>query len=100
MAEYEQSQKIDVASDEVFTWLSDVDNLPKYLPPIKEARIEGSTVEGKPGKRLYLRGEIPDRGEFENEGYLDVDQETREMKWGAEVARDYSGWPKKETAAA
>lgn len=59
MAEYEQSQKIDVAADEVFAWLSDVDNLPKYLPPIKEARIQGSTVEGKPGKRLYLRGEIP-----------------------------------------
>ncbi len=92
MAEYEQSQKIDVAADEVFAWLSDVDNLPKYLPPIKEAHIQGSTVEDKPGKRLYLRGEIPDRGEFENEGYLDVDQEAREMKWGAEVARDYSGW--------
>ncbi len=99
MAQYEQSQNIDVAADEVFEWLSDVDNLPKYLPPIKEARIEGSTSEGQPGQRLYLRDEIPDRGEFESKGYLETDGEAREMRWEAESSRDYFGSLKVDEAA-
>ena len=40
---------------------------------------------------MYLKGEIPDRGEFENEGYMKVDGSARTMEWGAEVYRDYSG---------
>jgi ribosome-associated toxin RatA of RatAB toxin-antitoxin module len=32
--EYEQSQAIDALPEEVFAWLSDVGNLPKYLPPV------------------------------------------------------------------
>jgi len=31
--EYEQSQTIDASPEEVFAWLSDVGNLPEYLPP-------------------------------------------------------------------
>jgi len=31
--EYEQSQTIDAPPEEVFAWLSDVGNLPEYLPP-------------------------------------------------------------------
>ena len=31
--EYEQIQSIYASADEAFAWLSDVDNLPKYLPP-------------------------------------------------------------------
>ena len=89
--EYEQSKIVEAPPDEVFAWLSDVGNLPKYLPPIKEASIEGSSAPGKPGQRLWLRGEIPNRGEFENEGYLSVDESDRRMEWGAEVSRDYSG---------
>jgi hypothetical protein len=39
-----------------------------------------------------MRGEIPDRDEFESEGYLSVHESARRMEWGAEVSRDYSGW--------
>ena len=38
-----------------------------------------------------MRVEIPDRGEFESEGYFDVDARARTMRWGAETNRDYSG---------
>ncbi len=38
-----------------------------------------------------MRVEIPDPGEFESEGYFDVDAEARTMRWGAETGRDYSG---------
>ena len=66
--------------------------MPRYLPPIKEASIEGESAPGSPGEKVWMRGEIPDRGEIEGEGYLSVDEDARRMEWGAEVSRDYSGW--------
>jgi len=90
--DFEQTETVDAPPDEVFEWLADVGNLPKYLPPITDASVEGPSEEGKPGARLRLRGEIPNRGPFENEGYFDVDRSARRMRWGAEVNRDYSGW--------
>ena len=92
MAEYEQTQSVDAPADEVFAWLSDIDNLPKYLPPIKQASIQGPSEAGSPGRKLRLLVAIPDQGEFESEGYFDVDEDARRMEWGAEVSRDYSGW--------
>jgi len=91
MQEYEQSKAIAAPANEVFAWVSDVENLPKYLPPIKDAGIEGSASEGNPGERVKMLVEIPDRGEFESEGYFDMDAEARTMRWGAETERDYSG---------
>ena len=91
MQEYEQSKVIAAPANEVFAWVSDVENLPEYLPPIKEAGIEGSAAAGSPGDRIKMLVEIPNRGEFENEGYFDVDAEARTMRWGAETDRDYSG---------
>ncbi len=92
MQEYEQRQAVTAPANEVFAWVSDVENLPKYLPPIKDAGIEGPAAEGSPGDRVKMRVEIPDRGEFESEGYFDVDADARTMRWGAETDKDYSGW--------
>ena len=52
MAEYQQTQTISAPAGEVFAWLSDVGNLPKYLPPVTDASIEGPSAEGAPGQRL------------------------------------------------
>ena len=91
MQEYEQRETVAAPANEVFAWVSDVENLPKYLPPIKDAGIEGSAAEGSPGERVKMLVEIPDRGEFESEGYFDVYAEALTMRWGAETGRDYSG---------
>ena len=90
--EYEQSISIDRAPADVFSWVSKVGNLPHYLPPIKEASTEGPAEANAPGEKVRMTGEIPDRGEFEGEGYLNVLEEQRRMEWGAEVGREYSGW--------
>jgi ribosome-associated toxin RatA of RatAB toxin-antitoxin module len=89
--EYEQSQTVAAPANEVFAWVSDVENLPKYLPPIKDAGIEGPAEGDNPGEKVKMHVEIPDRGEFESEGYFDVDANARTMRWGAESDRDYSG---------
>ena len=94
MQEYEQNQQIDAPAGEVFAWLSDVGNLPEYLPPVTDASIEGPSAEGVPGRRIRATLEYPgEEGRtFDAEGYLDVDEVARRMEWGAEVSRDYSGW--------
>ena len=92
--EYEQSQTIDAPPEEVFAWLSDVGNLPEYLPPVVASSVEGPSAEGVPGRRLRTTLEYPGEGggTFEAEGYLAVDEQERRMEWGAEAGRDYSGW--------
>ena len=84
--QYERSKVIGAPADEVLAWVAEIGNLPESLPPIKEAdRADGSE------DRIWTKGEIPDRGEFEGEGYFRVFEEYRRMEWGAEVGRDYSG---------
>ena len=92
--EYEQSQAIDAPPEEVFAWLSDVGNLPEYLPPVVDSSVVGPSAEGVPGQRIRTRLEYPggDGGTFEAEGYLAMDEGKRRMEWGAEAGRDYSGW--------
>jgi uncharacterized protein YndB with AHSA1/START domain len=92
VAEYQQTQTIDAPAGDVFAWLSDVSNLPKYLPPVTEASIEGASAEGTPGQRLRATLEYPNGGSFDSEGYFDVEEGARRLEWGAEVQRDYSGW--------
>jgi Polyketide cyclase / dehydrase and lipid transport len=91
-SEYQKTQIVDRSAEEVFSWVSDVSNLPHYLPPVKKAWVEGPASAGKPGERVRMRVEIPDRYETEGEGYFHVDQGERRMEWGAEMGRDYSGW--------
>ena len=92
--EYEQSQAIEAPPGEVFAWLSDVGNLPEYLPPVVASSVVGPSAEGVPGQRIRTTLEYPggDGGTFEAEGYLAVDEGERRMEWGAEAGRDYSGW--------
>jgi uncharacterized protein YndB with AHSA1/START domain len=92
--EYEQSKAIEAPPEEVFAWLSDVDNLPDYLPPVVDASAEGPSAEGTPGQRIRTTLEYPggEGGTFKAEGYLAVDERERRMEWGAEGGRDYSGW--------
>ena len=92
--EYEQSQAIDASPEDVFAWLSDVGNLPEYLPPVVASSVEGPSAEGVPGHRIRTTLEYPgeDGRTFEAEGYLAVDEGERRIEWGAEAGRDYSGW--------
>jgi ribosome-associated toxin RatA of RatAB toxin-antitoxin module len=93
MTEYQQTQTIGASAENVFAWLSDVNNLPRYLPPVVDASIEGPSAEGSPGQRVRATLEYPGGGgTFDAEGYFAVDEGQRRMEWGAEVQRDYSGW--------
>ena len=92
MADYEQSMTIEAPPEQVFAWLTDVNNLPGYLPPVTNASIEGPSAEGSPGQKVKMTLEFPNGSSFESEGYLATDERERRMEWGAETERDYSGW--------
>ena len=79
--EYEQSQAIDAPPEDVFAWLSDVDNLPSYLPPVVDSSVEGPSSEGVPGQTIRTTLEYPGGdGTFTAEGYLAVDEGERRME--------------------
>ena len=92
MADYERSMSIDAPPEDVFAWLTDVNNLPGYLPPVTAASIEGPAAEGSPGQKVKMSLEFPNGTTFDSEGYLATDERERRMEWGAETDRDYSGW--------
>ena len=93
MSEYEQTQAVAVPADEAFAWLSDVGNLPSYLPPVTDASIQGPSEGDNPGQKVLTTLQYPGgEGSFDAEGYLAVDEGARRMEWGAEAGRDYSGW--------
>ncbi len=67
--------------------------MPKYLPPVVDASIQGPSVEGAPGQRIRTTLEYPGGGgTFDAEGYFAVDESRKRLEWGAEAERDYSGW--------
>jgi hypothetical protein len=60
--EYERNQAIDSTPEEVFAWLSDVGNLPRYPPPVVDSSLEDLSAEGVPGWRIKTTLEYPGEG--------------------------------------
>jgi len=81
---YSRSQEFAVSADQVFTFISDVGNLPTYLPPI-------TSTEALPDEQVRLQGEVPHHGKIDGQGYVRVQTARKRMEWGANVGRDYSG---------
>lgn len=81
---YRRSQRIDAPADQVFAWVSQVGNLPQYLPPVTSAQSTG-------GDGIRIHVEIPNQGGADGEGYFRANRQARRMEWGATMGRDYSG---------
>ena len=83
MAEY--TDRIDVAApaDAVFTFVSDIENLPKYLPTVHHAHPQT-------GERVEVDGEANGHP-YHSDGWFKVDEAARTMTWGSDGENDYSG---------
>lgn len=90
MAEFEHSMTMQASADQVFDFVADVRNLPKYLPTTKSAQGQG---EG----RVRVQGEVrpPDGGgelrRYDSDGYLRRLADRNRLEWGADEGY-YSGW--------
>ena len=61
MTEYQQTQTIDASAGEVFAWLSDVNNLPQYLPPRRRRLSGGAICGGHSGPKNPGYARVPGR---------------------------------------
>ena len=85
MADFTDSTTVDVPSQKLFDYLSDVANLPKYFARLTSAeRGEGEEVE--------TSAQMPDGTEVAGTAWFRVDDAAQRIEWGAEGANDYSGY--------
>jgi len=84
MAQFEQTIAVDASADGVFDFVSDVRNVPQYLPAIERA-------EPQQGERIHTQGHIGERP-IDSDGYFRVNRAERRMEWGSDGENDYRGW--------
>ncbi len=88
MTEHESSTGVDRSADTVFAYLSDVSNLPEYLPRMTSARRAGEhEVSVTADLDLGEQG----HQEVSGEARFDVDDHARTLTWGSEGDSDYGG---------
>jgi uncharacterized protein YndB with AHSA1/START domain len=81
--EYQRERRIYVSPDAVFAFVTDVENLPTFVPTVEMAT---PAAEG----RVRLSGKVGGN-HYEDEGWLHVDHNQRGLEWGVET-REYTGW--------
>ena len=81
--EFEESTTVEAAAEQVYEFVSDVRNLPKYLPTTENA-------EPQQGERVRVQGEVEGH-EYDADGYFRKDEAKRRLEWGADE-HYYSGW--------
>lgn len=84
MNEYEDSKTIQGSADRVFAFVSDMNNLPKYLSTLHKATPQS-------GERIQVQGEANGHP-YDSDGYFRVDKAKRRMEWGSDGERKYAGW--------
>src|SRR4051812_33605065 len=92
MEDYEGSTTVDAPADELFEYLSKVENLPQYFDRMTSVRnLPGDEVE------VEARIEPGDAGSEEGErtvggdAWFTIDADTKTLAWGSEGPNDYRG---------
>ncbi|MEW1610997.1 MULTISPECIES: SRPBCC family protein [unclassified Streptomyces] len=88
MGDYSSSTTVAVPAERLFSYLSDVENLPAYMPRLTSAHPHG-------GDHVTVTAHIdpPDAPEQDvtSEAWMRVDEEGRSLEWGAPGPHDYHG---------
>ncbi len=82
--DFEQSTTVNAPADRIFEYLSDVRNVPQYLPTVTHAEPQS---EG----RIRTQGHAGDR-EYDSDGHFHVDQQRKRLEWGSDGENEYGGW--------
>ena len=83
MAEYTDRITVAAAPATVFKFVSDVNNLPKYLPTVHHAVSQS-------GERVAVEGAANGHA-YNSDGWFKVDPGAQSMTWGSDGENDYSG---------
>ena len=89
MGTYEQSIAVAVPPSRLYAYLSDVDNLPEYMPRVTQAHAvdDGEAVDVT--AKIEPEGEEPQT--VHGEAWLRVREEGRSLEWGSQGPNDYHG---------
>lgn len=82
--EFEQSITVAAPADGIFNFVSDVKNVPEYLPTVKSA-------QSQQGERIRTQGQAGDRS-YDSDGHFRIDKQARRIEWGSDGENDYNGW--------
>ena len=82
--EFEESITVDAVADNVFDFVSDVKNVPQYLPTVKNAQPQQ-------GERIRTQGQVGERT-YDSDGHFRVDKQSHRIEWGSDGENDYNGW--------
>jgi uncharacterized protein YndB with AHSA1/START domain len=83
MATFRHAAVADVPADDLFAFLRDPRNLPRYFPQM-------TVAEPKGGHGLHVEAEVKGR-HVAGEAWLHTDAAHRKLSWGAESEADYHG---------
>ncbi len=83
MADYEANIELGADPDEVFHYLSDVANLPRYFERMTSA-------EAGDGDEVHVQADLGDRT-VEGDAWFKVNNAERSLSWGSEGPNDYHG---------
>ena len=83
MPEYTDRIDVSASPDAVFQFVSDINNLPKYLPTVHHAHPQT-------GERVEVEGEANGHA-YASDGWFKTDAASKTMTWGSDGENDYSG---------
>ncbi|WET76462.1 SRPBCC family protein [Amycolatopsis sp. QT-25] len=83
MTDYRHTATIEMPADDLFRFLREPRNLPRYFPQLSAAEPQG-------GNAVHVEADV--HGEHvEGEAWLKVDEGNRSLRWGAQGPHDYQG---------
>ena len=85
MADFTSTTTVDASPDDLFAFLSDVGNLPRYFARMK-------TAEPGQGNEVHTSAELPDGTHVEGKAWFEVDTSKQHIAWGSEGDNDYRGY--------
>ena len=85
MGEYERSITINATRKQIEDFVSDFNNLPKYVPTTKSAQPQQ-------GDRVRVQGEAPNGHKYDADGYFRVNEGKNRLEWGSDGENEYAGW--------
>lgn len=83
MSEYSYAIEVEAPVDEVFDFVSNPENMPRFLPTLKEAHVEE-------GDHVSIKGEAEGHS-YKTEGEFHLDPDERTMHWSSEARHKYRG---------
>lgn len=85
MADFTSTTTVDASPDDLFAFLSDVGNLPRYF-----ARM--TSAEPGEGNEVRTSAQLPDGSHVEGTAWFEVDTGQQHIAWGSEGSHDYHGY--------